>query len=153
MSDLDLKWKELLKHNVRIQEVFNRVAIGDDLKILCPYFEAMTIITAVKTLKGGASNIFFSMYLATIGIDKETNKCGLLGKSINGLIDKIANLLTSDAVFSKNVSIEQEFILKKIVKIVAILSIALGKFLSSKIEISEDKKLKIVRERKFLGFT
>jgi len=141
MNDFERsEWKELLKHNVRIQEVFNRVAIGDNFKILGPYFEAMTIITAVKTLKGGASNYFFSMYLATIGIDKETNKCGLLGKSINALTDKIALLLASDAVFTRNVSLEQGFILKKVVKSVAILSIALGKFLSSKIEIAEDKK-------------
>lgn len=140
MDDLDLKWKELLKHNMRIQDVFSRVAIGDNLKILSPYFEAMTIITATKTLKGGASNFFFSMYLATVGIDKETNKCGLLGQSVNRLVDKIASLLTSDAVFSKNASIEQDMILKKIVKTVALLSVALGNFLSSKIELSEDRK-------------
>lgn len=144
----DEKWKELLRHNVRIQDVFERVAIGDDLKILSPYFEVMTVISAAKNLKGAASYYFLSMYLATIGIDKDKSKdqsCGFMGKSINLLIENVTLLLTS--MRSTDTSTSEKMILNKIVKSIAILSIAAGKVLSAQMEKTEknEKKNEISR--------
>lgn len=143
MNNLDQNFQELLKHNVRLQEVFGRVAIGDELQMMEPLLEAMTLLSASKTLKSGSSSLFLTQVFATIGIDSEQSAVGFIGPSINRLIDSIADALLFEALFSPKATVGNAMLLKRIVKGVVIFSIGAGKVLGLKNKMEDSETANI----------
>jgi hypothetical protein len=137
MNNTATAWKDALKNNVRIQEVFEHTKGPDELQIFSELLEAMTIVSAARTLKGAASHIFLSQCLVTLGIDKETCSCGFVGVEVNKMVDAIANGLLSEAIFTTPPSLVQAMLLKRIVKGLVILSIVSGKMLKLKKQASK----------------
>lgn len=127
-------FKESLKNTIRIQDVVDRIDSGDDMQMMSPLLEAMTIISAAKTMKPGISYLFLSQCFLNYGIDSEKNEAGFVGPNVNCLVDKITEGLLSPAIFSPKPEIAQAMLLKKMVKMLVILSICAGKLLAIKME-------------------
>jgi|GEM_PF-3405908 len=134
METLEQRYQELLKNNVRLQDVFGRIAIGDELQMTEPFLEAMTLVSAAKTLKQGSSSLFLGQCFATVGIDSETSTSGFVGPVINRLVDLLSEALLSELIFTKKPTIGNAMLLKRIVKGTLIFSVGFGKVLNLKIK-------------------
>lgn len=132
MNELSEDFQEVLKHNVRLAEVFRRIAIGDELQMTKPLLEAMTLLSASKTLKSGSSSLFLTQVFATVGIDRESSAIGFIGPSVNRVVDSLTEGLLSEALFTPKATLANAMLLKKIVKGVVIFSIGAGKVLALK---------------------
>lgn len=134
------RWKELLKNNFRIQQNISRIDTGSEMKMMSPYLEAMTIISAAKCLKPGFAPFFLSLSFSELGMDKEKSSAGFFGPYMALLVDKITEGITSDALFGKKAELSSIMVLKKIIKFTLILAIAGGKLLQEKFKGTEREK-------------
>lgn len=138
---MKITWKELVKNNARTQENFSRIAVGDELQMMTPLLETMTVVSAAKALKKETSYLFLNLCMASVGIDKEKHSLGFVGPAMNHLVDKVTNALLSESLFFKKHELFQEMLLKKIVKAILILSISAGALLKSNKQEDEAKLL------------
>jgi hypothetical protein len=125
-------WEYALKNNARINQSLEHTKRPDELQILRELNVAMTIVSAARLLNPGASHIFLSQCLTTLGIDKESCQLGIVGTELNRFIEAISNALLSEAIFLSTPTLVQSMLLKRIVKGVIILSVVAGKLLALK---------------------
>jgi hypothetical protein len=106
--------KEISKDIQRLQKVYANTASGNELQMIGPMLQAMTITGAGLSIKTGVAPLFLSLCIASSGVGAE-NGLGFVGKDLNLAIDKMVEALLSPNIWKEPASGESELLLKKII--------------------------------------
>lgn len=107
--------KEISKDVQRLQKVFHSTAIGDELQMIGPMLQAMTITSAGLSIKTGIAPLFLSLCISSSGANTEENSLGFVGKDLNTCIDKMTDAILSANIWKEPAGGESEMLLKKII--------------------------------------
>lgn len=68
--------------------------VGDNLLILKPMLEAMSLVTAASVMETGSAYLLIGLSTANVGIDRTDSALGILPKLLGSLRDKISEALS-----------------------------------------------------------
>lgn len=139
MEDVEKKWKELVKEHLRIKELSEHTSYGSEMRFLTPYLEAMTYVSASKTLPPSYAYFFLSQCFSTLNMDKEESEVGFIGKDLSRVIQSFSKALLSETFFLTEPDLTTKMLLERIVKSLFILSISMGHILSLQLNQLERK--------------
>lgn len=107
--------KEITRDMQRLETVFHSTAIGNELQMIGPMLQAMTVTSAGLSLKPGIAPLFLSLCLSASGSNAEESSLGFVGKDLTKGIDTMTEALLTPEIWKEPTGGENKLLLKKII--------------------------------------